>query len=236
MAKLPGLTVFFPCYNEEPNVEPLVRRCLEFLPQFAEIFEVIVVNDHSKDKTGEIADRLAGEDSHVRVVHHPENRGYGGALQSGFAAATLPYVFFMDGDGQFDIADLGPFVGSILAGGVDAAVGYRVNRQDPLHRRLNAFCWGTLVNILFGLGIKDVDCAYKLISRDKLKGMVLKSNGALISTELLARLKKKGARFSQLPVKHYPRKAGIQTGAKLSVILRAFKELFKFYRELKKEA
>ena len=216
-------------------MEPLVRRCLEFLPQFAEIYEVIVVNDHSKDKTGEIADRLAAENSHVKVVHHPENRGYGGALQSGFGAASLPYVFFMDGDGQFDIADLAPFAAAIHSG-ADAAVGYRVNRQDPFHRKLNAFAWGSLVNLLFGLGIRDVDCAYKLISRDKLRGVTLKSNGALISTELLARLKKKGTRFVQLPVRHYPRTAGTQTGAKLSVILRAFKELFKFYWELKKEA
>lgn len=234
MAKLSALSVFFPCHNEEGNVETLTRRCLAYLPQIADDFEIIIVNDGSTDKTKEISDKLALEDSRVRPVHHPINRGYGGALQSGFEAAKHPFVFFTDGDGQFAIEDLGPFATAIL-GGADAAVGYRINRKDPPHRRLNAWAWTRLVNLLFKLKIRDVDCAYKLIKREKLEGMALKSKGALISTELLARLRKRGTQFVELPVEHHARIAGEQSGGSPLVILRAFWELFKFYRELKKE-
>lgn len=234
MAKLSALSVFFPCHNEEGNVENLTKRCQDYLPKIADDFEIIIVNDGSKDRTKEIADRLASEDPRVRPIHHEVNKGYGGALQSGFEAAKHPYVFFTDGDGQFAIEDLEPFAKAILEG-ADAAVGYRINRKDPLHRRLNAWAWTSLVNLLFSLKIRDVDCAYKLIRRDKLEGLTLKSEGALISTELLARLRKRGCKFVELPVEHHARTAGEQSGGNPLVILRAFKELFKFYGELKEE-
>ncbi len=231
MPKLPSLSLFFPAYNEEPNLERMVRSAQKILPEVAREWEIIPVNDGSRDKTGEIADRLAAEDPHVKPVHHETNKGYGGAVASGFKAARYEYIFFTDGDLQFDLREITRLIEK--ADEADLMLGYRVNRKDPWHRKLNAFCWGTLVKLLFGFRVRDVDCAFKMIKRRVLDKIELTSSGAMISTELLARSHKAGFRFTEVGVTHYPRSAGTQTGAKLSVILRAFQELFKLYGKLK---
>ena len=158
-----SLSVFFPCYNEQDNIERVVKSALDVLTALKIDFEIIIVDDGSKDKTGEIADPLAAEDKHIKVVHHSINRGYGAALQSGFKAASKEYVFYTDGDGQFDIKEL-PLLFKYMAD-YDIVTGYRIKRQDNLIRKINAFCWTTLVNLLFGMKIKDMDCAFKLYKR-----------------------------------------------------------------------
>jgi len=232
-ARLPGLSVFLPSHNEEGNVERVVRGFLKELPNFADDYEVIVVNDGSRDRTREIAERLAAEDPHVQVVNHEVNRGYGGAVISGIRAARMPWVLLADGDGQFDPADIGKLAS--LASNNDVVAGRRAHRADPLMRRINGRAWTTLVRVLLGITISDIDCGFKLFRRDFLEQIDLRAHGAMISTELMARLTGRGARVAEIDVSHLPRLAGEQSGANLKVVMRAFKELFQLYRELKAE-
>ena len=233
MKRLPSLSIFFPCYNEEGNVERVARAALSAAPKFADAFEIILVNDGSKDRTGEIADRLAAEIPQVRAVHNIPNRGYGGAVARGLQESRMDWIFFTDGDGQFDIGEMPKLIELLDAG--DFAVGYRIKRADPFMRKVNAKMWGTLVRMLFGLKVRDIDCAFKLLPKSLIDKIELHSNGALISTELLARAKNRGLRIVETGVNHYPRTAGQQTGANLRVILKAFYELFKLRRRIRME-
>jgi len=228
-----SLSIFFPCYNEEGNVESMARRALDVARSVADDYEVIVVDDGSRDRTAEIALDLAREDPHLRVVRHETNQGYGAALTTGFRSATKELVFYTDGDGQFDLGELPRLVPMIE--GVDMVCGYREKRSDPWPRRVNAWLWGMLVNRLFHLRVRDVDCAFKLFRRSVFEHMELTSKGALIDTEILARAARDGRLFLQTPVSHYPRTSGSQTGAKPAVILRAFRELFALKAELDQE-
>jgi glycosyltransferase involved in cell wall biosynthesis len=232
MSKL-NISVFYPTYNEEANIEALVTRTVETLKRVAGKWEVIIVDDGSKDKTGEVAQMLVKKFPGVRHVRHEKNRGYGGAVKTGLKEAKLDWIFFTDGDGQFDVAELELLVPA--AESAEMVAGYRINRQDPLLRKLNAFAWGTLVRTLFGLHgkVRDIDCAFKLFQRRVVDQCEFKAEGAMISTELLVRAKKMGYRFHEVGVHHYPRKAGKQTGANPKVILRAFKELFNLYGQLR---
>jgi len=166
----------------------------------------------------------------VRAVHHPRNLGYGAALQSGFGAATKDLVFYTDGDGQFDLAEMPPLLA--LIGEYDIVSCYRMDRRDNLARRFNGWAWTKLVQIVFSLKIRDVDCAFKLYKRSVFDDIRMESSGALISTEILARAVRKGYRITQRGVHHYPRTAGKQTGASPRVILRAFRELLKLRRRI----
>lgn len=222
-----GMTVFFPCYNEEANVENTTRAALKACERLFDDYEIIIVNDGSKDRTGEIADRLAAEHPRVRAVHNSPNRGYGGALQRGFREASKEFVFYTDGDGQFDFEELERILPLLKQ--YDIVSCYRMNRQDPLQRKLNAKCWGTLVNLLFHLNLKDVDCAFKIYPKRFIDEIEMLSTGALIDTEMLARARRLGYSIGQLGVHHYPRTAGTQTGANFRVILKAFRELWKLH-------
>ena len=226
-----GITVFFPCYNEQDNVARTVERTLEVLEKLNADFEVIIVDDGSTDNTGRIADEIAGRNNRVRVVHHHPNLGYGAALQSGFKAATKELVFYTDGDGQFDIREMPPLLP--LMDKADIVSCYRLNRQDNLVRRINGWCWTKLVCLLFGMKVRDIDCAFKLYKREIFDHVELSSIGALINAEILARAVRRGYRLTERGVHHYPRTAGRQTGGNPRVILRAFKELIKLYHQIK---
>ncbi len=224
----PDISAFFPAYNEEANIEALALRTAAVLKKLARRWEVIVVNDGSRDRTAEVARRLSRRDPRIRLVDHRVNQGYGAAVKSGFAAARHEWIFFTDGDGQFDVGELAQFLP--LAGDHDLVVGYRVKRADALQRKLNAWAWGSLVKALFGLrGVRDIDCAFKLVRRRVFEKMRLETTGAMISTELLVKAQKNGFKIVEKGVSHYPRRAGVQTGAKLRVIARAFRELFGYY-------
>ena len=228
-----SISVFFPCYNEQENVARTVEKAVQTLMKLGVDYEIIIVNDGSSDDTGRIADGLAAENSHLRVVHHRHNLGYGAALQSGFCTATKELVFYTDGDGQFDIGELPPLLA--LMDQFDIVSCFRINRKDSFVRKVNAWCWTKLVCFLFGMKIRDIDCAFKLYKRRIFDDITLKSTGALIDAEILARAINKGYSVTQRPVHHYPRTAGTQTGARLKVILRAFKELFELRREILKD-
>jgi glycosyltransferase involved in cell wall biosynthesis len=166
-------------------------------------------------------------------VHHPTNLGYGAALQSGFRAATKDLVFYTDGDGQFDIAELPPLLP--LAKQYDIVSCYRLNRQDNLIRKINGWGWTKVVCLLFGMRVRDIDCAFKLYKREIFDNIDMVSSGALIDAEILARAVRKGYTVTQRPVHHFPRTAGTQTGANLKVVFRAFKELLKLHSQIRKE-
>ena len=226
-----SISVFFPCYNEQANVGRTVEKALEVMGKLNADFEAIIVDDGSSDNTGRIADEIAGRDGRVKVVHHEANLGYGAALQSGFKAATKELVFYTDGDGQFDINEMPPLLA--LMEQFDIVSCYRLNRRDSLIRKINGWCWTRLVCLMFGLKIRDIDCAFKLYKREIFDKIELSSTGALIDAEILARAARKGYRITQKGVHHYPRTSGEQSGASLRVILRAFKELFKLQRRIR---
>ena len=224
--RLPALSYFFPAHNEEANLEGLVEEALATLPGLAETFEIVIVNDGSKDGTRAIADRLAAAHPEVRAVHHPTNLGYGAALRSGFAAARHDHLAFTDGDRQFKVADVGRLIDKLLAGKADAVVGFRIKRADPLVRTVYARLYRLANRIFFGLNVRDVDCACKLFSRASLEGVNVESGGAFFSAELLIKLGARGRRLDEVGVPHYPRTAGSPTGAKPAVVFRAIKDFW----------
>jgi len=227
-----SISVFYPCYNEEANVENTTQAALNTLRRISDDFEIIIVNDGSKDRTGEIADCLAKEHEEVRAVHNQPNLGYGGALQRGFRESRKTWVFYTDGDGQFDFEEIDKLIP--LLDQYDIISAYRIDRKDSLLRKLNGFCWTTLVNILFWQWLRDIDCAFKIFPRQLFVEIEMKSSGALIDAEIMARAKRRGYRVGQVGVHHYPRTAGEQTGANLGVIIRAFKELFQLWWEIQR--
>jgi glycosyltransferase involved in cell wall biosynthesis len=231
-ARIPGsLSLVLPAHNEAENIEIVVRQALKILPSFTDDFEVIVVNDGSRDATGDIVNRLAAEDSRVRAIHHPRNRGYGAALTSGFEASAGDYVMFMDSDRQFDIADLAllsPFVGRF-----DIVAGFRKERQDEFHRKLFAETFNLVVRVLFGVHMRDIDSAFKVFRGDMLRSLELTAPGALINTEIQAKLRRQGASLVQIGVNHYPRVAGSATGGSFRVIARAMKETIKLWWQMR---
>jgi glycosyltransferase involved in cell wall biosynthesis len=229
--RLAGLTVVLPCFNEAPNVAEAIRHAAWAAAWNAEEHEIIVVDDGSTDGTAQIARDVAREMPHVLVVEHERNRGYGAALVSGLGAARMPWVLLTDADLQFDLNQVEDFVP--LTPEADFVLGYRIDRQDPLHRRLNAAAWNWLVGRTFDLPVRDVDCAFKLIRRELVDGVALTSSGAMISTELVVRAQANGARVRELGVDHRPRVAGEQSGANLRVVLRAFRELRQLRTELR---
>lgn len=233
-AKRPSISAFFPAYNEEANIGPLCLKTAAALKKVASRYEVIAVDDGSKDRTAAVVRALHRKHPQIRLVSHKVNQGYGAAVKTGFAHSRMDWVFFTDGDGQFDVHEISRLLP--LCADHDLVVGYRIRRADPLHRLVNAWAWGTLVRTLFGLkGVRDIDCAFKLVRRGVFKRFRLETTGAMISTELLVKAQKNGFRIVEVGVNHYPRTAGRQTGAKLSVIARAFKELFLCYFKWKRE-
>jgi glycosyltransferase involved in cell wall biosynthesis len=224
--------VVLPAYNEEGNIESTVSRAISYLDERFDVYEVIVVNDGSVDRTGEIVQGLSSSKSRIILVNHPENRGYGSALRSGFDKASFDYLFLMDSDGQFDIRELDRFL-PFLEDSV-ALIGYRKKRADSLIRTLNAWLYHVYIWIVFGLKVKDIDCAFKIFPRHAYESMKpVKSGGALFSAELLIRLIRNGIRIKEIPVSHYPRLFGQQTGANLSVILRMFRECWKLRDDIR---
>ena len=226
-----SMSVVLPAYNEEQVIANTVFEVLHVLNAWRMDFEILVVNDGSTDQTGEIVEALAptGAHSRVRLITHATNEGYGASLVSGFAAATKELVFFMDSDGQFDIRDLQKFFPLIDT--YDAVIGYRIDRQDSWMRKLNAWGWKQLIGWVLGVHVRDVDCAFKLLHTEFLRRHPLETRGAMINAELLYRLTRAGCTYKEVGVNHLPRLHGRATGARLSVILRAFRELFISARE-----
>ncbi len=226
--RLAQLSYFFPAHNEAANLEGLVEEALATLPGLADTFEIIAVDDGSRDATATIAQELA--DRHpgvVRLVRHPVNLGYGAALRSGFAAARYELIAFTDGDRQFKVIDLGRLTARLAApDSPDVVVGFRIKRADPPVRTLYARAYRLANRIFFGLRVTDVDCACKLFRRTALESLRVESGGAFFSAELLIKLRAEGASVAEVGVPHYPRTAGLATGARPHVVLRAVRDFW----------
>jgi len=231
--KLSGVSAFFPAHNEEHNVVSMAEQLLAVLPEVASRFELVIVDDGSRDRTGALADEFARTHPMVRVVHHRVRRGYGGAIKSGLAACRLDYVFYTDGDCQFDPVEIVRLISCLDR--ADVVVGYRARRADGIVRWLNGVAWNALIRALFRLPVRDIDCAFKLFRASALAGLQPRAEGAMISTELLACIQERGHRIVEVPVSHYPRRYGSPSGANVRVIARAFVELFRMRRRLREE-
>jgi glycosyltransferase involved in cell wall biosynthesis len=228
---IPSLSIVLPAHNEEANIEKSVGASLAVAERLAGEVEVIVVDDGSSDRTGELVRAMSEKDPRVRLLVHEVNKGYGAAVGNGLKAARSDFIFFTDSDLQFDLEEL-----PLLLEHTDQypiVSGYRADRQDAPHRKLNAWAWGTLVKFLFGFRVRDVDCAFKVFRREVLEGITIDSEGAMINTEILAQAARKGYKIKEIPVTHLPRVAGEQSGADPRVVLKAFRELFRMYRRLK---
>lgn len=228
------LSVFFPAYNEEKNIKNTVEKAIKVLNKAAHVWEIIIVNDGSKDKTGEIADELSQKDKRVRVIHHKPNRGYGAALKSGFYNSKYPWIVFTDSDGQFDFSQLSDFIGKQKETGADLVAGYYIKRAVPFYRKLNTFLWQVVVRILFNLKVRDIDCGFKLISKSVIDTIpkLESERGAFISSEFLIKAQKSGFKIVEIGTKHYAAtRPG--TGAKLNVIIKSFIDLFKLWKKLR---
>jgi len=228
-----SLSIVLPAYNEEANVERAVEQVSRVARQLGMDYEIILVNDGSADRTGEIGHELEGRIPNYRLVEHYPNRGYGGSLKAGFEAATKELIVFVPADNQFDFGEITLLLEAL--DGADIVSGYRAQREDPFVRKLNAFGWNTLVSVLFGRLGRDIDCGFKLFRREILGHVTIESNGAMIDTEFLAGARARGYRIAEVPVTHLPRVGGEATGANFKVIAKAFRDLALFRLRLSRE-
>jgi len=218
-----SISAVLPAYNEEQVIASSVAAMVKTFEGYKADYEVIVVNDGSRDRTAEIVTRISQENPRVRLVSHERNQGYGAAVWTGFTSAVKDLVFLTDGDKQFDVDELSLLLP--MLDGADLVIGYRKKRADPPLRLLNAWGWKLLVNGLFGYTARDIDCAFKLFRRRVLDRVDVHARGATFSAEFLIKARRLGFTIRERGVSHYPRPAGQATGAKPAVIVRAFREL-----------
>jgi glycosyltransferase involved in cell wall biosynthesis len=231
MNKVPELSIFFPFWNEEKNIEKVVNKAIPVASKIADKWEIIMIDDGSSDKTVEIAQRLAAANSGLRIIAHKPNRGYGAALKEGLANAKYKLIVFTDGDSQFDFSEVVRFTEKIDK--ADMVIGYREKRRDQPFRHFLMILLKIWDFVLFGFYFKDIDCGFKMFKRESLKKILpLKSEGAMITTEILARAKKANLKIEQVRVTHYPRLYGDQSGGNFRVILRAVKESLSLWKDL----
>ena len=229
MSARPQLSLVFPVFDEEPNLGPLFDRALALAPRLARDFEIVVVDDGSRDGSLAVIEARRRAEPRIRVVRHAANQGYGAALRAGLHQARGDLVFFSDADLQFDLAELATLLAHTRE--FDLVAGYREPRRDPFPRIVLAATWGALVRLLFGLRVRDIDCAFKVFHRRVLEAIPIASVGACVNTEILVRAREKGFRIHQVAVSHRRRRAGRQTGARPRVIVRALVELIALYAE-----
>lgn len=234
MAKLiKELSVFFPAYNEEGNIEKTVRDAKEVLEKIAKKWEIIIVNDGSKDNTLKVAKELNKEDKRIRIINHKANRGYGGALKSGFKAAKYAWIAFTDADGQFDFSEIAKLLDK--KDKADLILGYRLKRADPFMRKVYSFIWSRVIpRILLGLKVRDYSCGFKLIKSkvfDAVQPLV--GEEKVTQIEMLVKAQRFGFEFAEVGVHHYPRTSGTPTGANIKVVMKSIIDLLRLWKKLK---
>jgi glycosyltransferase involved in cell wall biosynthesis len=227
----PSISVFFPCYNDARTIGDLVLEADDQLQRLATDYEIIVVNDGSGDDSARVLHDLQARLPRLRVVTHERNRGYGGALRSGFAHATKEVVFYTDGDGQYDVGELSVLL-MLLTPDTDFVNGIKMTRQDPPHRVFAGNLHRFLMRWTFWLPINDVDCDFRLIRRSVLERLDLRSNSGSICVELVKHAQRSGAQFREVSVHHYARKWGESQFFKPAKILRTYFDLARMWVEL----
>lgn len=228
------LSVFFPVYQEEHNVGKVTEQAVEVLEEIGCDYEVIIVNDGSSDRTGEVAEALARHHPHVRVIHHPGNLGYGAALKTGFTSAKYDYIFYTDGDNQFDLRELEKFVA--LLDFSEMVIGFRNRRNYTFYQKVVSFTYNLILQNLFDLSYRDVDCAFKLVPKSLIDSIELGSVAAFVDAELLIKGQQLGYTLTEVGVTHLPRTSGVSHGSNAGVILRTVREMVHFYLQARAEA
>ncbi len=227
----PGLSIFFPAYNDSGTIASLVIEARVTARKLTQDFEIIVVNDGSADHTAEIVDELARAYPEVRVIHHPKNRGYGGALRSGFSGATKEFIFYTDGDAQYDPAEL-ELLWPHMVDGVDVVNGYKISRSDPMHRIIIGRVYHHTVKLLFGLKVRDVDCDFRLLRRSVFDRISLEHNSGVICLELMKKLTDAGCVIAEVPVHHYHRAFGKSQFFNFRRLWHTAQDVFKLWMKL----
>lgn len=224
---LRSISVFFPVFNEAENIDQLLSTSLSYIPSLARQYEIIIVNDGSTDETASKVREWIKKDNHIRLVSHKKNKGYGAALKTGITTCRYEWIFWTDGDLQFDLQSLNAFLSFTKSS--NAMLGYRAHRADTLLRKINGQLYTMLINVLFRINVRDIDCAFKLIHADELRSILITTSSAFTSAEILIRLKRQGVKFKQIPVTHFPRQRGKPTGGSLRVIFFGMRQALTFY-------
>ncbi len=226
-----SLSVFFPAFNEEKNIKSTVEDAVAVLKTLPLEWEILVINDGSKDKTAFEVEELMKKYPTVRLINHQGNKGYGGALKTGFTQAKYPWVVFADSDGQFKFDDVKKMLEKTDE--ADVILGYRLNRADPFQRRIFTWGWKMLAMIILGLNVRDYSCGFKMIKKNVFEAiMPINSEEKVTQIEMLIKAKRKGYKFAEVGVHHYPRIHGVPTGANLAVVIKSFVDMMKLWQEL----
>ena len=226
-----SLSVFFPAFNEEKNIQSTVEDAVAVLKTLPLEWEILVINDGSQDNTALEVEKLIRKYPAVRLINHHGNKGYGGALKTGFAEAKYPWVVFADSDGQFKFAEVKKMLDKTDE--ADVILGYRLNRADPFQRRIFTWGWKMLAMIVLGLNVRDYSCGFKMIKKSVFESiMPINSEEKVTQIELLIKAKRKGYKFAEVGVHHYPRIHGVPTGANLAVVIKSFVDMMKLWQEL----
>jgi len=233
--KTPELSIFLPTYNEEGNIATTVKNVVAGASEYAEKWELIIVDDGSTDSTNKIALNLEESNKNIRVIRHEKNQGYGASLKTGLYSAKYKWISFIDSDGQFDFGEINKFLDKQKETEADLVIGYYRKRRASLAKVITSKIWEAVVFTLFGLRVRDVDCGFKLISKKVLEKIpyLESERGAFISSELLVKAKKSGFKIVEIPITHYPRLKGEGTGRKLAVIVESFIDLLRLWKKLK---
>ena len=230
--KFASLSVFFPAYNDAPSLPPLLHKTFAVLEEHVADYEVVVVNDGSRDKTAAVLEQLVGEHApFLRVVTHPKNRGYGGALRSGFAASHKEFVFYTDGDGQYDVGEL-PRLLELVGPETGLVNGYKLDRHDPAHRIWIGNVYNFCARLLFRIRIRDIDCDYRLIRRELLEEIHLTSTSGTICVELVRKLELSGCHVAEVGVHHYAREHGKSQFFRVRSLAITFYQLLRLWLRL----
>ena len=232
---LTELSLFLPCYNEEKNLQHTFNQIQPIIEQVADQWEIIIINDGSKDNTGKIAQKIAIKyPKNVKIITHPQNRGYGAAFKSGLYGAKYQWIALTDADGQFDFNDIYELIKAQKNSHADLVIGYYLGRKVPVYRILGSKAWQMVVFILFGLWVTDTDCGFKLINRRVVEKIpqLEAERGPFITSEFLIKAKRSGFKIVEAGVHHYPRVFGEATGTKINVVIAGFKDLFRLWFKL----
>ena len=231
MTKRPSITAFFPAYNDAGTIASMVVLADRTLRALTDEYEVIVVNDGSGDHTAQVLSELESVYPRLRVIHHPANRGYGSALRTGFANASKDWIFYTDGDAQYDVRELALLV-PLMTDEIDVVNGYKISRSDPLHRILLGDIYRWVVRFAFGIGIRDVDCDFRLVRRASYNRVRLSSTSGTICVEMMKSFQDAGLRFAEAPVHHYHRAYGKSQFFNFGRLFKTFRDLSALWWQL----